>query len=55
MFKFLWKLSGNLGAGIFLLLLLLKLPSSLPAFILIVAAVVFWLLLKPSQRREGCR
>ena len=52
MFKFLWKLSENLGMGIFLLILLLKLPSSLFPLILI---VVFWLLLKPSQNRENCR
>ena len=54
MFKFLWKLCENVGVGIFLLIMLLKLPSSLFGLILV---VVIWLLLNPAQspRRENCR
>ena len=53
MFKFLWKLSENLGMGIFLLILLLKLPSSL--LVVLIFIVGIWFFLKPAQGREGCR
>jgi len=52
MFKFVWNLSEKVVVGIFLLILLSKLTSSLFGLILV---VVIWLMLKPAQPRENCR
>ena len=53
MFKTLWNLCENLGMGIFLLVLLFKLPSNL--LVVLIFIVGFWFFLKPAQGREGCR
>ena len=55
MFKTLWNLCENLGVGIFLLILLFKLPSNLLVVLMFIVGI--WFFLKPAQspRREGCR